>query len=148
MATAPPYQELQRFARQWILVLLGATAIPLAILAPGSVLGWAIWGGVAVFLLSVRLRTDVRADGVYVKFWPIHWSFRHIPWADIERYESIEYNSFLRFGGWGLRVTPGELAYNVGGHRGVEIERSSGRTVVIGSERPEAFVEAIDEHHR
>jgi hypothetical protein len=143
MVQHPPYQERQRFSRRWVLGLLGATAVPLVLLAPGSILGWVVWGTVALFLLSVRLRTEVRDDGVYVELWPIHWSFRHIPWPDIERCEPIEYNSVLRFGGWGLRVTPSEVAYTVGGSSGVLIERAGRRSVLVGSERADAFHEAI-----
>jgi hypothetical protein len=76
MVSAPPYQELQRFSRRWLLAFLGATAILLVVLRPSSMLGWAIWGLVAAFLLSVRLRTEVRDDGVHVKLWPVHWLFR------------------------------------------------------------------------
>lgn len=143
MVRNPPYQELQRFSRRWVLLLLGATAIPLVLLGPLSIVGWAIWGTVAVFLLSIRLRTEVRDDGVYVKLWPIHWSFRHTPWTDIERSEPTDYNSVMRFGGWGLRMTPNEVAYNVGGGNGVLIERAAQRSVIIGSERADAFHKAI-----
>ena len=141
--TVPAYREDQRFSPWWLLVLLGSITLLLLALGSFAVPGWAIVGVIAVLLFSVRLRTEVREDGVYVKLWPIHRSFRRIPWADIERHGPIEYNSLLRFGGWGLRITPSTAAYNVGGNSGVTIERSGQRTIVIGSERPEELSEAI-----
>jgi hypothetical protein len=148
MNSTPPFQELQRFPRRWLLVGLGAIAIILLVLGPFSVVGWAVWGVVTVFLLGVRLRTEVRDDGLYVKLWPVHRSFRRIPWSDIERHEPIEYSSLRRFGGWGLRVRPGEVAYNVGGSQGVLIERPGGRSVVVGSGRAGELAEAIDTQSR
>jgi hypothetical protein len=76
--------------------------------------------------------------------WPLHRSFRRISWAEIESYESTEYSPIGEFGGWGIRWAPGKIAYNVSGNRGVWIERTDGRTILIGSQRPEEFVRAIE----
>jgi len=77
--------------------------------------------------------------------WPLHRSFRRISWSEIERYESKQYSPLREFGGWGIRWTPGKLAYNVSGDRGIWIERTNGRTVLVGSQHPEEFLRAIDE---
>jgi hypothetical protein len=94
------------------------------------VLGPLIWGGilivgaVAAFIYSLRFLTEVRADGIYFKMWPLHRSFRRILWSEIERYESKRYSPLGEFGGWGIRWAPGKLAYTVSGNRGVWIERT------------------------
>ncbi|WP_321170538.1 hypothetical protein [Halobaculum limi] len=114
-------------------------------------LGPVSWGGllilsvVAGFVYSLRLQTEVRADGIYLKMWPLHRSFRHIPWSEIERYEATEYRPLRDFGGWGLRWAPGKIAYNVSGTEGVWIERTDGRAVLVGSQRAEEFARGIDE---
>jgi hypothetical protein len=77
MTASPSYRELQVFPRPWLLALLGAIALFLAVVAPLSILSWALRGVVAAFLSSLRLRTEVRDDGVFVKLRPIHRSFRH-----------------------------------------------------------------------
>lgn len=77
--------------------------------------------------------------------WPFHRSFRRISWSEIERYESKQYSPLRQFGGWGIRWTPGKIAYNVSGDRGIWIERTNGRTVLVGSQHPEEFAKAIDE---
>jgi len=139
------FQEFQTFSDARVLVAIGITAVPLLLLGPFSVVGWLISGLVALLLLSVQLRTEVRADGICLRYWPLHRTFRHIPWSDIERCEAVEYDSLQRFGGWGLRVRPGEVAYNVGGRRGVRIRRSGQRSVLIGSESPDEFLAAVEE---
>ncbi|SEH67110.1 hypothetical protein SAMN05192561_12715 [Halopenitus malekzadehii] len=76
--------------------------------------------------------------------WPLHRSFRQISWSEIERYEAKRYSPLREFGGWGIRWTPGEIAYNVSGDQGMWIERTNGRAVLVGTQHPEEFVRVID----
>jgi len=95
--------------------------------------------------LALRLVTEVRADGVYVKFAPLHRSFHRIPWENIDgvaatTYEPMEYGGW----GWGIRLSPtgARKAYRIAGDRGVEIRRTDGRDLFLGTRRPSEFVEA------
>ena len=144
MTAEPSYVEVQRFPRLWVGGLFGAAGVFVVLVAPFSLLSWAILVVVGAVLFSITLRTEVRADGVYVKLWPIHRSFRHVPWTEVERVEAIEYNSLTRAGGWGLRMTANEVTYNVGGSDGVSIERDEKRDVLLGSGRAEELAAAID----
>jgi energy-coupling factor transporter transmembrane protein EcfT len=45
--------------------------------------------------------------------------------------------------GWGIRITPRGMLYNVSGTNAVEIELKSGQRLRIGTDEPEALVEAI-----
>ncbi|WP_411967720.1 DUF6141 family protein [Haloferax sp. YSSS75] len=141
----PEFREVQRFRQPWLWGLLGGIALLMLFAAPISWGGLAVVGAVAGLVYSLRLQTEVRADGIYLKMWPLHWSFRRIPYAEIERYESKQYRPLRDFGGWGIRWTPGKLAYNVSGNRGVWLERTNGRAVLVGSQHPDEFVRAIDE---
>lgn len=141
----PKYREVQRFRQRWLWVLLGGLTLLTVVLGPVSPVGLAIVGVVAMFLYSLRLETEVRADGIYLKMWPLHLSFRRIPWSEIERYESRTYGPLREFGGWGIRWAPGEIAYNVSGNRVVWIERTNDRSVLVGSQHDKEFVNAIDE---
>ena len=145
MEVSPLFREVQRFRQPWLWVLLGGVALLMIVLGPVSWGGLVVVGAVAGFIFSLRLTTEVRADGIYLEMWPIHRSFRRIPWSKIERYEARQYSPLREFGGWGIRWTPGKIAYNVRGNRGVWIERTDERGVLIGSQHPEGFVEAIDE---
>ncbi|MFC7028386.1 DUF6141 family protein [Halomicroarcula sp. GCM10025324] len=141
----PLFREVQRFRQPWIWTLLGGIALLMLVLGPISWGGLVIVGAVAGFVYSLRLTTEVRADGIYLKMWPLHHSFRRIPWAEIEQRETKQYRPLREFGGWGIRWAPGKLAYNVRGNRGVWIERTNERDVLLGSQHPEEFVKAIDE---
>jgi len=139
------YREVQRFRQRWLWALLGGIALFMLVLKPVSWFGLVIVGAVAAFLYSLRLETEVRADGIYLKMWPLHQSFRRIPWTEIDRYEPRQYNPLREFGGWGIRWVPGRVAYNVSGNQGVWIERTSNRSVLVGSQRVKDLTNAIDE---
>lgn len=140
----PSFTERQRFRQWWIWALLGGVALAMLLAGPAAWLGVAALTPIGAFVYSLRLRTEVRDDGVYYRLWPLHRSFRRIEWAEIERYEAETYHPIREFGGWGVRWAPGRIAYTVSGNRGVRIERGEGRTVLLGSQRPEAFAEAIE----
>jgi len=139
------YREVQRFRQRWLWALLGGIALFMLVLKPVSWFGLVIVGAVAAFLYSLRLETEVRADGIYLKMWPLHQSFRRIQWTEIDRYEPRQYNPLREFGGWGIRWVPGRVAYNVSGNQGVWIERTSNRSVLVGSQRVKDLTNAIDE---
>lgn len=145
MAIDPVYSEVQQFRQRWLWVLLAGIALFMISLGPASLGGLITVSAVAALLYSLRLETEVRNDGIYVKMWPLHQSFRQIHWSEIERYEPRQYNPLREFGGWGIRWAPGKIAYNVSGNQGVWIERTNGRSLLIGSHHVEDFIRAIDE---
>lgn len=148
MEQDPMFREVQRFRQPWIWALLAGVTLLTLVSGPISWGGLVVVVAVAALLYSLQLRTEVRADGIYLKMWPVHRSFRRISWSEIERYESKEYRPLREFGGWGIRWGPGRVAYNVSGRQGVRIERTDGRSVLVGSQHPEELVTAIDEAAR
>lgn len=145
------FREVQQFRQWWLWGLLSVR--PLLALV-GLLYGtksrgevareFTVFLGVAFLLGATRLVTEVRDDGVYVKFEPFHRSFKRVSFADISTFESAGYSP-LRYGGWGLRWTPRRLAYTVSGRSGVQFERTSGKPLYVGSDRPEELVAAVQE---
>lgn len=143
MSRDPIFREEQRF-RQWVLwALLGVVGLvsvvgmgPLGVLVVG-----AVWG----FMWSLRLVTEIRDDGLYIRFAPLHRSFRRVPWTAIESVEATSYRPLREYGGWGIRWRPGVIAYNVSGSRGVFLTRPDDRDLLIGSQRPDELATAIRE---
>lgn len=144
MKTDPVYREVQRFRQRWLWVLLAGSAFFILVLGPVSWIGLITIGAVAALIYSLRLETEVRENGIYIKMWPLHRSFRQVSWSEIERYKSRQYNPIREFGGWGIRWDPGKIAYNVSGDRGLWIERPNGRAILIGSQDVEEFAKAVD----
>ncbi|WP_440006583.1 DUF6141 family protein [Halomicrococcus sp. SG-WS-1] len=151
MASEVHYRETQRYRQPWLWALLVVRPVlALVGLARGTkskrdvVRELAAFGGVALLLGTARLTTEVRDDALYLKFEPFHRSFRRIPFDEVTGFEATGYSP-VRFGGWGVRWTPGTTAYTVSGRSGVEIDRTNDRSTYVGSKRPEELLAAVQE---
>ena len=135
------FREVQRFRQPWLWALL--TVVSLVSIVASGPLGVVIAGGIVLFMWSLRLETEVRDDGLYLKFAPFHRSFRHVPWSEMDSFEAVTYRPIRDYGGWGIRWGPGKLAYNVSGSQGVRIDRSDDRELLVGSQRHYDLARAI-----
>jgi len=156
------FREVQRFRQIWIWILV--------LLAPGICL-WAfvqqiILGepfgnnpasdivliilcivvglGLPLLFLVLKLTTEVQSDGIYYKFTPFHRSFRRIESESIAHHEVRTYRPIGEYGGWGIRYGPSGTAYNVSGNQGLQLYLSSGKNVLIGTQRPNELSEAVE----
>jgi len=96
----------------------------------------------ALFVFG-RLITEVREDGIYIRFVPFHRRSRKIPFKDLKEYQVRTYRPILDYGGWGIRCGLKGKAYTVSGNRGVQLELTSGERLLVGSQRPEELWQAI-----
>ena len=142
MGTSETFEETQRFGQPWIWLLIGAIGIVSVIASAG--VGLVIVAVVAVLFYFVRLTTEVRENGVYVRFAPLHRSFRHIPFDEIEQCELTNFG-FLTYGGIGIRWTPSTITYMTTRGNSVKLHRENQKSVVIGSERADELATAITE---
>ncbi len=104
---------------------------------------WIAFGiGLPLFFYFTKLTTDVRTDGVYLRFAPL-WS-RTVPLMDIVSYQARQYSPLREYGGWGIRFSPHKKrAYNMSGNQGVELTLTDDTRLLIGSQRPEELASAI-----
>lgn len=151
METEVRFRETQAYRQPWLWSLLAVRpALALVGLARGTKSKGAVARqlaasvGVGLLLWTARLTTEVRDDGLYVKFEPFHRSFKRIPFEDISAYEAAGYSP-LRYGGWGFRWTPRTVAYTVSGRSGVNFERANGKSLYVGSDRPSELMAAVQE---
>lgn len=116
---------------------------------PDSVLivFWLVFGlGLPAAAIFSRLITEVRDDGVYFRYVPFHFSFRQIPFSNVEKFEARTYRPLKEYGGWGIRFNfKGGRAYTVSGNQGVQFELTDGRQILIGSQQPQVLAQAIIE---
>ncbi|MFC2011104.1 DUF6141 family protein [Chloroflexota bacterium] len=95
-------------------------------------------------LFKTNLTIEIRSDGLYYRFFPFHLSFHKIKLEDLVKYKVLTYNPILDYGGWGIRRGSKGKAYNVSGNRGIQLEFSNGKQLLIGSQEPEKLAEALD----
>jgi len=159
--TTPIFREVQRFRQAWLWIIVLAIVglqfyaaveqllfkrpfgdepmrdIPLTIY-------WVIFGiGLPTLLFFSQLITEVRNDGIYIRFSPFHWTFRRIAFTEIKQCKVQTYNPIRDYGGWGIRIRCKGKAYNVSGNRGVQIELLNGDRLLIGSQRADEFWQSI-----
>ncbi len=166
--STPHFREVQRFTQIWLWALiLPATLGPAALLLYGMVQQLALgrpWGskpmadaalwvfgpamialcmGVVLMLAASRLITEVRDRGLFIRFVPFHLRFHRIPLEDVTDCRTVTYHPIAEYGGWGIRMTFKGKAYNVTGNRGVRLDFTNHRHLLIGSQHPEELEQSI-----
>jgi Family of unknown function (DUF6141) len=161
MNSAVLFREVQRF-RQWWLWLVIAVG-PLMIwwagyrqltlrahfgrnpTPDGLLLAlWLLIGiGLPLLFYSSKLTSEVRTDGIYIRFFPFHVSFQRFPFDSIKHYEARTYRPIVEYGGWGIRYGWQGKAYNVSGNRGIQLELDDGKRILIGTQHPLDFMNAL-----
>ena len=157
------YREEQRFALwlRWLIAGSMALAVPFSIFALikipteqgptdiPQILTIIIAGifvpiAVAVLFGMLKLETEVRPDGLYVRFFPFHINYKRFGTEDLSEYYARRYKPVLEYGGWGIRYSLRKgKAYNVSGNKGVQLVFRNGKRLLIGSQRAEELEEAI-----
>ena len=97
-----------------------------------------------LFFYTMNLTTEVRGDGVYIRFFPFHRDFRRIPFKKIKKYSMRTYKPLREYGGWGIRRGSKGKAYNVSGNQGVQFVLRNGGKILIGSQNPAELLKAIN----
>lgn len=104
----------------------------------------AVFGlGFPLLFYHIRLTTEVRSNGLYYRFFPLHCSVQKILLDDLKSYEVRTYSPLKEYGGWGIRYGAKGKAYNVKGNRGVQFKLTNGELILMGSQRPEELAGAL-----
>jgi hypothetical protein len=92
----------------------------------------------------LKMQTEVRNDGLYVRFFPFHIHYKKFTADNISEYHPRTYRPILEYGGWGIRCGwRGGRAYNVSGNKGVQLVFKNGKRLLIGSQKPNELTQAI-----
>ncbi|RZJ81404.1 MAG: hypothetical protein EOO47_04415 [Flavobacterium sp.] len=150
------FTERQKFRQWWLgLILLAINVLFLFGIYkqvigkeqfgnnPMSNTGLLISAGITLLLtfvmLNFRLDTLIKDDGIYVRFFPFHLSFKYYSWQSLTKTYVRTYSPIAEYGGWGLRMGlfGKGMAYNVSGNKGLQLEFSNGKKLLIGTNKPE-----------
>jgi len=150
MLDIPLFAERQWLLRHWWpLLLLPTLLIPLLLwLVPahGTPPPWWIFAlaGLALCLVA-GLVLDVRLDtaGAHYRLRPLQWRWRHIAWAEVAHAYLRRYDPLGEYGGWGIKGTTQNRAYNIANDEGLQLELRDGRRVLLGTQRPAELIQAL-----
>ncbi len=149
------FSEIQYFRQWWMrLIMVFIAFYTLAIIfTNASLLHWPLKFLFVLLLMSplllslMNLKIEIREDGIYIRFTPFHLRFHKIAFSEIKSYEARTYRPIVEYGGWGIRygLPPGRnKAYNVLGNKGVELELKNGKRLLIGTQKPDEFIAALN----
>ena len=93
--------------------------------------------------LNLRLETSIKANGIYVRFFPFHLTFKYYPWDKLNQSFVRKYNPIGEFGGWGLRGFSKNRALCVSGDKGIQLVTQDGSKILIGTNKAEEATEIL-----
>ena len=100
---------------------------------------------IAVLFVFFKLETEVRLDGLYIRFIPFHIRYKRFAADDLSECYARQYKPIREYGGWGIRcgLSGRGRAYNVSGNKGVQLVFKDGRKLLIGSQKAGKLEQAI-----
>lgn len=108
-----------------------------------------LWTGFLLFIilqiftsLGAQLVTQIREDGIYVRFPPYQFSFAKYNWDSILEIHIRKFDPLKEYG-YGVRIGPGGRAYTVPGDTGIQIIFKDNTRLIISTKRPEEVMEVL-----
>lgn len=93
--------------------------------------------------LNIKLITEIKPNGLYVKMFPFHLKWQFFPFEKIEKAELVKYSPLKDYGGWGIRYGKSGKAYNARGNEGIMLYLEGGKKLLIGTQKGEEFINIL-----
>ena len=161
------FKETQQFRQWWYVVLVLSATVPAMVMsiyalyqqmvrgiqvgdspAPNGVL-IVVFFALCLMLwvtFSSKLEVWIDKSGIHYRFFPLIFKERMVSKQEIQRFEIRKYNPILDYGGWGIkRRFKWGRAYNVSGNVGLQLYLTSGKKVLLGTQRSQAAMYAMEE---
>ena len=149
------FQETQRFTQWWLWLLLAIIGYfifkPLYFsikenqnLTVDQWVGFIILGLVVLLFVLVKLETQIKDDGIYVRFFPFVPKFKFYPWSEISIAVVRKYRPLMEYGGWGIRFGRNGKAYNIKGNKGLQLKFKNGNALLIGTQKAEELERVLE----
>lgn len=146
------FKEVQYFRQWWVWVIMIGINIAYLWGVYQQLIGNSSFGGdeplkvkelvfslvilesVTVLFYFLHLRTTITNEGVYIRFFPFHFREKFYPWETIKSAQVRNYSPISEYGGWGIRGFGKNRAYNITGKVGLQLELTSGKRILIGTQ--------------
>lgn len=148
------FKESQKFTQWWLWLLLlivnASTLYTTFVYSSQHQVVYATIGVLLVtfFIYIFRLTTIIKNDGIYIQFLPFIVKYKHLQWNNISTSYVREYSPIGEFGGWGIRWGKAGTAYNISGNKGLQLEFTNGKKLLIGTQKPEELKAILQQLNR
>lgn len=102
-----------------------------------------LMGGIILLIYKMRLKVEIKSDGFWFSFPPLAGKRRCIKKEEIAGFEVHTYHPVSEYGGWGIRGSRKNKAYNISGNVGVQLVLKNGRKVLFGTQESQAIEYAM-----
>ena len=79
-----------------------------------------------LLIYSIKLETRITELGVYVRLFPLGFSFKFYPFSNMLAYYVRKYHPVREYGGWGLKGRYNNRSLSIRGDRGLQLEFPNG----------------------
>lgn len=97
---------------------------------------------IAGVLSHIQLVTQIRTDGIYVRYPPFLIPFNKYSWENIKEIYIINFDPMIV--GRGIRMSPWGKAYIFSGDVGIQIVLKNGAKFLIGTQCPDEMAETLN----
>ncbi len=101
-----------------------------------------------IFLISIKLKTRITNAGIYYRFIPFQFTETFIEWHELKDAYVRQYNSFLEYGGWGIRTgsakTGKAINTSASSNKGLQLQFNEGKLLLIGTRKPDEIQLILD----
>jgi len=157
------FSEEQRFTQKWLWILIIGVALLTTIPAFYKILSaenyervesdsfplillvteLVFMGGIILLFLKMRLIVEIKSDGIWFRFPPLLGKWKSIMKDDIVGFEIRTYRPVLEYGGWGIKGSTRNKAYNVKGNVGLQLYLKNGKKILFGTQQNHAIEYAL-----
>jgi len=149
------FEEKQRFNQPFIYLLFGITACVIGYKSYQETASIQIGTGeiiflcVAAFIFIINLKTRIDEEGIHIKMFPIHFSYKKYKWKEVGAIKVVTYSPLMDYGGWGIRISFKKgTAYNTRGDKGIKIQMKNGDLRMIGTQKKDEAQDVINHYFK
>ena len=96
-----------------------------------------------LLIYSIKLETRITEQGVYVRLFPLGFSFKFYPFSNMTACFVRKYSPVREYGGWGYKGRHNNRSLSIRGDRGLQMEFPNGNKLLIGTQKDKELLDIL-----
>lgn len=102
-----------------------------------------VFAGLLWLFRTTALWSRINREEIRFRFKPFQTKAKVIRWEEIASYELETFKPMSQYGGWGVRMTSGGMAYIVQGNQGLKLLLKNGKSILLGTQKEKELAEFL-----